>query len=95
MLYVFEDYTLDTRRDELCRAGALVPLDYQVFQVLAYLLAHPDRGIPRRDLCEQLWPTGLPAIPPMALVSLTRPPALVGLPWVGGSRNSSPCWPSS
>src|SRR6266702_7610793 len=56
MLYVFEDYTLDTRRDELRRAGALVPLDYQVFQVLAYLLAHPDRVLPRQELFEQLWP---------------------------------------
>jgi DNA-binding winged helix-turn-helix (wHTH) protein/tetratricopeptide (TPR) repeat protein len=56
MLYLFEDYTLDTRRDELRRAGALVPLDYQVFQVLAYLLAHPDRVIPRQELFEQLWP---------------------------------------
>lgn len=43
MLYVFENYTLDTRCYELRRGGSLVPLDRQVFEVLAYLLAHSDR----------------------------------------------------
>src|SRR5438309_3486437 len=56
MLYVFEDYTLDTRRYELRRAGDLVPLDRQVFEVLAYLLAHPDQVVTRQELFTHLWP---------------------------------------
>jgi DNA-binding winged helix-turn-helix (wHTH) protein len=56
MLYVFEDFTLDTRRYELRHAGSLVSLDRQVFEVLAYLLAHPDRVVTRQDLFTHLWP---------------------------------------
>src|SRR5438128_399685 len=56
MLYVFEDCTLDTRRYELRRAGSLVPLDRQVFEVLAYLLVHADRVVSRQELFTHLWP---------------------------------------
>jgi DNA-binding winged helix-turn-helix (wHTH) protein/tetratricopeptide (TPR) repeat protein len=56
MLYIFEDYTLDTRRYELRRAVDLVPLDCQVFEVLAYLLAHPDQVVTRQELFTHLWP---------------------------------------
>jgi DNA-binding winged helix-turn-helix (wHTH) protein len=56
MLYIFEDYTLDTRRYELRRAVDLVPLDRQVFEVLAYLLAHPDQVVTRQELFTHLWP---------------------------------------
>jgi DNA-binding winged helix-turn-helix (wHTH) protein len=56
MLYVFEDYILDTRRYELRRAGSLVPLDRQVFEVLAFLLAHPDQVVTRQELFTHLWP---------------------------------------
>jgi DNA-binding winged helix-turn-helix (wHTH) protein/tetratricopeptide (TPR) repeat protein len=56
MLYVFEDCTLDTRRYELRRARGLVALDRQVFEVLAYLLAHADRVVSRQELFAHLWP---------------------------------------
>jgi DNA-binding winged helix-turn-helix (wHTH) protein len=56
MLYVFEDYTLDTHCYELRRAGELVPLDRQVFEVLAYLLARPDQVVTRQQLRTHLWP---------------------------------------
>src|SRR5262249_37356228 len=56
VLYVCEDYTLDTRRYELCRAGGLSPLDRQVFEVLAYLLAHPEQVVTRQGLFAHLWP---------------------------------------
>jgi len=56
MRYCFGDYTLDTKRYELRRAGALVPLRLKVFQVLAYLLAHGDRVIAKQELVEQVWP---------------------------------------
>lgn len=59
MLYVFGDYTLDTRRYELRRAGGLVPLDRQVFEVLVYLLAHSDQVVSRQELFTHLWPERL------------------------------------
>jgi len=57
MLYVFGDYTLDTQQYEVCHAGQPVHVRPKVFQVLAYLLAHRDRVVPKQELCEQLWPT--------------------------------------
>ena len=56
MLYVFGDSTLDTQAYTLSRAGALVHVRPKVFQVLAYLLAHRDRVVPKRELMEQVWP---------------------------------------
>jgi class 3 adenylate cyclase/DNA-binding winged helix-turn-helix (wHTH) protein len=56
MRYVFGDYSLDTQRYELRRAGALIPLGPQVFNILAYLMAHRDRVVSRDELFERLWP---------------------------------------
>jgi DNA-binding winged helix-turn-helix (wHTH) protein len=56
MDYRFGDYTLDTERYELRRAGALVKLRPKVFDVLAYLIAHRDRIVSKQELIEQLWP---------------------------------------
>jgi hypothetical protein len=56
MRYVFSDYTLDTQQYELRCAGALIPLRPKVFHLLAYLLAHRDRVVPRQELCDHLWP---------------------------------------
>jgi DNA-binding winged helix-turn-helix (wHTH) protein/class 3 adenylate cyclase/tetratricopeptide (TPR) repeat protein len=56
MLYVFGEWTLDIQRSELCRAGRVIPLRRKAFQVLTYLLAHPDRVISKQELCEQVWP---------------------------------------
>ena len=50
------DYVLDTQRHELYGAGAPIKLRRKVFQVLAYLLAHRDRVVPKQELLEQLWP---------------------------------------
>jgi len=52
MLYLFGECTLDTHRYELCRAGRVRRLRRKVFQVLAYLLAHPDRVVAKQELCE-------------------------------------------
>ena len=41
---------------ELHRAGAPIKLRRKVFQVLAYLLAHRDRVVPKQELLEHLWP---------------------------------------
>ena len=56
MRYVFGDYSLDTQRYELRRAGTLIPLGPQVFNVLAYLIVHRDRVVSRDELFERLWP---------------------------------------
>src|SRR6058998_1028551 len=56
MRYVFGEWTLDTQRAELCRAGEVRRLRRKAFQVLAYLLAQPDRVVAKQELCEQVWP---------------------------------------
>jgi DNA-binding winged helix-turn-helix (wHTH) protein len=47
LLHIFGEYTLDTQRYELCRAGHVNRLQPKVFQVLVYLLAHADRVVAR------------------------------------------------
>ena len=56
MRYIFGDYVLDTQRHELHHAGEPMQLRRKVFQVLAYLLAHRDRVVPKQELLEHLWP---------------------------------------
>jgi class 3 adenylate cyclase len=56
MRYLFGDYVLDTERAELHGAGAPIKLRRKAFQVLAYLLAHRDRVVPKHELLEHLWP---------------------------------------
>src|SRR5262249_59372200 len=56
MRYLFDDYGLDTQRYELHRAGVPILLRPKVFQVLAYLLAHRDRVVPKAELLEHVWP---------------------------------------
>ena len=56
MIYAFADYTLDTQRYELRHAGTLCKLEPQALDLLAYLLQHRDRVVPKQELLEQLWP---------------------------------------
>ena len=56
MYYIFGDYVLDTQRHELHHAGEPIKLRRKVFQVLAYLLAHRERVVPKQELLEHLWP---------------------------------------
>ena len=56
MLYLFDDYMLDTQLYELRHAGALCPLEPQVFAVLHYLIQHRDRVVTRQELLEHVWP---------------------------------------
>ena len=55
MRYLFEDYALDTDRRELRRAGALVAIEPQVFDLLAYLVQHGDRVVTKDDLLVAVW----------------------------------------
>ena len=56
MIYVFDDYTLDTQCYELRHGGVLCKLEPQVFNVLAYLLEHHTRVVGKDELLEQFWP---------------------------------------
>ena len=56
MDYQFGDYTLDTERYELRRAGIVVKLRPKVLEVLAYLITHRERLVSKQELLEQLWP---------------------------------------
>ena len=55
MIHVFGDCELDTDRYELRRAGTRCPVQPQVFDVLAYLAANPDRVVTREELLAQVW----------------------------------------
>jgi DNA-binding winged helix-turn-helix (wHTH) protein/tetratricopeptide (TPR) repeat protein len=56
MRYTLGDYTLDTQRYELCRAGLPLQLQPKVFELLAYLIQHRDRVVTRQALFDALWP---------------------------------------
>jgi DNA-binding winged helix-turn-helix (wHTH) protein/pimeloyl-ACP methyl ester carboxylesterase len=55
MRYRFEDCTLDTERFELRRDGTAVHVEPQVFDVLAYLVAHRDRVVTKAELLDAVW----------------------------------------
>lgn len=54
-MYQFEDCTLDPRRFQLTRAGEPVHVERQVFDVLAHLLAHRERVVPKGELLDVVW----------------------------------------
>src|SRR5881397_780434 len=56
MRYIFGDYVLDTQRQVLRRAGEPLKLRRKVFEVLAYLLAHGERVVPKQELLAHVWP---------------------------------------
>ena len=55
--YVFGEHELDLRHFELRRAGQRVAIEPQVFDVLAYLVAHRDRVVPKEELLDEVWRT--------------------------------------
>ena len=70
MIYRFGDCELDDRRYELRRGGVPRHLEPQVFEVLAYLVRHRDRVVPRAELLDQVW--GSRFVTDSALAALTR-----------------------
>ena len=58
MIYAFAGYELDTSLFELRHAGRRVPLEPQVFDLLAYLVENSERVVTKDELFERLWPEG-------------------------------------
>ena len=52
---VFGDVTVDLAGHEIHRAGEAVPVEPQVFEVLAYLIEHRDRLVPKTELLDEVW----------------------------------------
>ncbi len=52
---VFSECELDTDRVELRRGGTVVHVEPQVFDVLAYLVAHRDRVVMKSELLDRVW----------------------------------------
>jgi TolB-like protein len=55
LLYLFEDFALDTDRRELRRGGDLVPVEPQVFDLLVHLLRNRDRVVSKDDMIAAVW----------------------------------------
>jgi DNA-binding winged helix-turn-helix (wHTH) protein len=55
MRFLFDDYVLDLEQRELRRGGDLVQVEPQVFDLLAYLVAHRDRVASKDDLLAAVW----------------------------------------
>lgn len=55
MLYLFENFALDTRRLELRMDGAVVTVEPQVFSLLLYLVENRERVVSKDDLIASVW----------------------------------------
>jgi adenylate cyclase len=55
LLYLFEDYALDTERRELRRGPALVAIEPKVFDLLAFVIENRQRVVSRDDLIARVW----------------------------------------
>jgi pimeloyl-ACP methyl ester carboxylesterase/DNA-binding winged helix-turn-helix (wHTH) protein len=54
--YRFDGFELDTELVELRKGDERIPLEPQVFDVLAYLVANHHRLVPKDELLEHIWP---------------------------------------
>ncbi len=55
MIYVFDDFELDSRRAELRRKGTTIPVEPRVFSLLCLLVENRDRVVPREAMIENVW----------------------------------------
>ena len=55
LLFLFEDYVLDTERRELRRGPELLSMEPQVFDLLAFLIGNRDRVVSKDDLLAAIW----------------------------------------
>lgn len=55
MRYRFDEFTLDTQRFELARAGAVLHAEPQVIELLALLVQNSDRMVSKDEINEKVW----------------------------------------
>src|SRR5512139_2840803 len=55
VLFLLDNYVLDSDRRELRAGGASVPVEPQVFDVLVYLIENRDRVVSKDDLIASVW----------------------------------------
>ena len=55
MVFRFGEYEVDIARQELRRAGVVIHIEPQVFDVLAYLVRNRDRIVGRKELIDTVW----------------------------------------
>jgi TolB-like protein len=53
--YLFEDFTFDTERRELCRGASAVSIEPKVFDLLEYLIRNRERVVSKDDLINAVW----------------------------------------
>src|SRR5438105_13656287 len=53
--FQFENFVIDAARYELRRAGELVPIEPQVFDLLVHLVQNRDRVISKDELIDAVW----------------------------------------
>src|SRR5215467_5128407 len=55
LLYLFEDYRLDTDRRELYRATSPISVEPKVFDLLVYVIRNRERVVSKEDLIAAIW----------------------------------------
>ena len=55
MLWLFDDYELDVARFELRKAGHVVHVEPQVFDLLVHLVEHRERVVTKAELLDSVW----------------------------------------
>ena len=55
VLYLFEDFALDTKRRELRRGTTLLSIEPKVFDLLAFVIRNRERVVSRDDLLSSVW----------------------------------------
>ena len=55
LLYLFEDFSLDTGRRELRRGAELVSVEPKIFDLIEFLIRNRDRVVSRDDLIKAVW----------------------------------------
>ena len=55
LVWSFDGHVLDLDRRELRRAGALIKVEPQVFDLLVYLVRHRDRVVSQEELLQVVW----------------------------------------
>lgn len=55
LIYTFDEYVLDLPRRELRRSGSVLPIEPQVFEILAHLVRNRHRVVSKDELISQVW----------------------------------------